>query len=122
MLDYYVINPPKIQQYLWKLDQLDPERTWWNLDLLIENVHDNLLDILKTTPHNKIMLEVDHDNKHVSLLWKPLPSQNRKILFDSQLNQESIYRTIVDALYEAENRGLDDEYIKVIAWNTSTQE
>lgn len=95
MSQYYLISPSQIQYYVSELDKLYPDRVLCWLDLLLENIQNNLLDIIQ---NDKIMIEIDHQKKEVTLLWEKLPTENRKIIFDAEKNSESIYNTFTFAI------------------------
>lgn len=103
MNQYYLINTTQIKQYLSKLDQLDVERTLCWLDLLVENVQNNLFAVIQ---NDTIMVEVDSDKKEVTLLGDILPTENWKIIFDKEKNNQSIYNTFMFAI----------DYAKQVAW------
>lgn len=103
MTNYYLINVKEIKEYIWKLDKLDPERVLCWLDLLNENIQKNLLQVIK---HDKIMVELDHQKKEVSLLWDTLPTSNWEIVFDKEKNSKSIYNTFMFAF----------DYVDQIEW------
>ncbi|MEI8092119.1 MAG: hypothetical protein WCG98_08230 [bacterium] len=96
MSQYYLINTKNIKTYLYELDQKSPERTLCGLDLLIENIEKNLLHALQNA--DKLMIEIDHDKKEVTLVGDPLPSASWRIIFAQEKNNESIYRTFLDAI------------------------
>jgi hypothetical protein len=95
---YYLINTDQIKNHLTQLNQVDPERTLCWLDLLLENTQNNLSDILR---NGEYMIEIDHENKEVTLLWDDLPDEDWKIVFDKEKNKESIYNTFMFAIDHA---------------------
>lgn len=102
MQQYYLINTLKIKQYLSELDELDSERMLCWLDLLIENIQKNLLNMVQ---NNKLIIEINHQEKEVTLLWEKLPTENWKIIFDKEKTNESIYKTfmmVLDYVYQVE--------------------
>lgn len=110
MSQYYLINVANIKNYLSELDKLDAERTFCWLDLLMENIQTNLLNVIQ---NDKIMIEMDHQKKEVTLLWEELPTKNRKIIFDAEKNSESIYNTFIFAI---------DHTIKIHWWDDMIKE
>jgi hypothetical protein len=65
---------------------------------LLENIQNNIFDIIQ---NDKIMIEIDHQKKEVTLLGEELPIQNWKIIFDKEKNAESIYNTFIFAIEHA---------------------
>jgi len=111
MHQYYLINTTQIKNYLSELDKLDSERVLCWLDLLVENVQNNLFDVMH---NNTIMVEVDSDKKEVTLLGDILPTENWKIIFDKEKNNESIYNTFMFAVDYAKQVEWWDNLIKEI--------
>ena len=91
---YYLIDTQSIKSYLAKVTEQDPERTIGSLDFLIQNIDKNLLDVLTG---NKLMIEIDDTKKEVTLLGDTMPIKKRDILFDKEVNKETIYNSIVRA-------------------------
>lgn len=111
---YYLIDIANLQSYLDSLDKKDPERTHSHLDLLLENIRNNLWNILAESD-NKIMVEVDHDNLKVSLLWEKLPISNRKPLREANNDtQETIYEFFLNTQEQEIRLGKEWELIKEI--------
>lgn len=100
MSQYYLINTLQIKNHISELDKLNSGRVLCWLDLLFENIQKNLLDTIK---NDRFMVEVDHQKKEVTLLWDPLPSKHRKVIFDRDKTNESIYNTFMFAI-EYSNR------------------
>ena len=111
MSQYYLINTSQIKKYLSELDKLDSERVLCWLDLLLENIQNNLMDIIQ---NDKIMIEIDHQKKEVTLLGEELPIENRKIIFDTEKNSESIYNTFTFAIDYAVQEERGENMIKEI--------
>lgn len=112
MSEYLIINIQNIKQHLSELDKEDSERTLSGLDLLIDNIEYNLLNILQDD--DKLMIEINHDKKEITLLWEILPSDHWKILFDKEKNNESIYNTLMDAINYINQTEWWEELIKEI--------
>jgi hypothetical protein len=91
MSQYYLINVANIKNYLPELDKLDAERTFCWLDLLMENVQNNLLAIIQNDKNN----DWNGSSKKITMLWEELPTKNKKIIFDVEKNNESIYNTLI---------------------------
>lgn len=109
--EYYLINTSKIKSYLSELNKLDSDRVLCWLDLLLENIQNNLFNIIQ---NDKIMVEIDHQKKEVTLLWEELPIENRKIIFDTEKNSESIYNTFTFAIDYAVQEERGENMIKEI--------
>lgn len=92
---YYVIDHKNIQGHLSEKNKKEPDRTKGSLDLLLKNIDNNLLDVLTD---DKIMIEVDDEKKEINLLGDNLPSEKWKVLFDKNVNIESIYNSVVRAI------------------------
>ena len=108
---YYVINVKHIEDYIAELHQLNPQRTLCGLDLLKENIENNLAYVLD---EGKFMIEIDHQKKEVTLLGDHLPIKNRKIVFDKEKTNESIYNTFMFAIDYAKRIKGGEEMIKEI--------
>lgn len=95
---YYVIDLSIIKDTLEKEDKLDSDRMRWSLDLLVLNIEENIFSIFN---NNKLVIELDHNTKKVSLMWENFDSSKWKVIYDKEVNDETIYNSFVDAIREA---------------------
>ncbi len=110
-VQYYLIDVNKIKDVLEKETQLDSNRMKWSLDLLVFNIEHNLFSILN---NSKLLIELDHDAKKASLMWEDFDSSKWKVIYDKEVNNETIYNSIVDAIRESNQTNWWDDMIKEI--------
>lgn len=108
---YYVIDLSLIKNTLEKETQLDPNRMRWSLDLLVLNIEDNLFSVLN---NNKLVIELDHDAKKVSLMWENFDSSKWKVIYDKEVDDETIYNSVIDAIRESNQTEWWENMIKKI--------
>ncbi len=96
MNPYYLIDTKQIGNYLSLLNQQNPQRTLCGLDLLKENIENNLADVLNDD--GKLMVELNNQKKEVTIMGDEMNVKKRRIVFDKEKNNESIYNTFMFAI------------------------
>ncbi len=110
-----VINVDVLKRELSALQQQNPERTKWNLDLLLNNLTTETFQTLLS--NNDCVLSVDSKEKAVLFEWKEVPFEHENLpiywLKDS-LNWSSHYAQVFKAIEHAKNLWLFDKVFRII--------
>lgn len=110
----YTINNTALQKVIKEENNSDPERTWWDLDMLQENIANNLWEILDG--RDTAIIELDHDKKEVTLLWEPLEWFYDSIWMRNEGEKERVYNHFLNAIRHAKIIWRYDEIFKNLKW------
>lgn len=67
--EYLKINYRKIKDHIAEQEKLDPERTRGEIDFLRSGIEHNLLNILSSEGSDTWIIEINHEDKRVTMLW-----------------------------------------------------
>lgn len=110
-----VIHFDKLKDHLDGLETLDPERTWSPLDFMRSTVQYNLSNLLTGEKRDAGMIEIDHDNRVVTILGDPIEwTVKLSPMFNDLPYEEKLYKMFADAREYADYIGKSDEFFEKI--------